>query len=98
MPNLRVASVSPLCNQEIMGEALGNDYVFSRKPNPTLISTDDFNEELIRKDIRVTLDIARRRDCRLELIMKDVHTLREEPHRLARWVQWTREEIERGWG
>ena len=98
MPNLRVASVSPLCNQEIMGEALGNDYVFSRKPNPTLISTDDFNEELIRKDIRVTLDIARRRDCRLEMIMKDVHTLREEPHRLARWVQWTREEIERGWG
>jgi len=28
-----------------MAEALGHDVVFSRKPNPTLISTAKFNEE-----------------------------------------------------
>lgn len=93
LPNLRRVSIAPLCDQEIMAEAMGSNYTFSRKPNPTLISTDRFDEELVRKDLRTTLDITKRRNCPVELIMKDVHTLDNEPHRLARWVQLAREEI-----
>jgi len=93
IPNLARISVSPWSNQVFMAEALGRDYVFSRKPNPTLISTGVFDEAAIRADIRNTLDIAR--GCRLEIIMKDVHTLNNEPGRLARWVQIAREEIDR---
>ena len=78
-----------------MAEALGNRYVFSRKPNPTLISTPGFSEALIRQDLRTTLSAASRHSCRLEIIMKDVHTLNNEPWRLARWVQLAREESER---
>lgn len=74
-----------------MAEALGRDYVFSRKPNPTLISTEIFDETAIRDDLRQTLDLTR--DCRLEIIMKDVHTLNNEPERLTRWVELAREEI-----
>jgi hypothetical protein len=33
--------------------------------------------------------------CRIEIIMKDVHTLNEQPGRLARWVQIAREETTR---
>ena len=76
-----------------MAEALGRDYVFSRKPNPALISTGIFDEDAIRADIRETLDVAG--DCRLEIIMKDVHTLDNDPTRLARWVELAREEIEK---
>jgi hypothetical protein len=76
-----------------MAEALGRDYVFSRKPNPSLISTGVFDESAIRDDIRRTLDVAG--DCRLEIIMKDVHTLNNEPERLARWVRLAREEVGR---
>ena len=97
LPNLRSVSVAPLCDQAFMAEALGDRYVFSRKPNPTLISTPAFNEELIRQDLRTTLSVASRHHCRLEIVMKDVHTLNNEPWRLARWVQITREEIERNW-
>jgi hypothetical protein len=92
LPNLARVSVSPWADQRFMAEALGRDYVFSRKPNPTLISTDRFDEAAIRNDIRQTLDLAR--GCRIELIMKDVHTLNNQPERLARWVQIAREEIE----
>jgi hypothetical protein len=91
LPNLARVSVSPWADQRFMAEALGRDYVFSRKPNPTLISTGRFNEDAIRADLRQTLGVAG--DCRLEIIMKDVHTLNNEPARLARWVEIAREEI-----
>lgn len=89
--NLHRLSISPWCDQEYMAEQLGRDYVFSRKPNPTLVSTPVFDEGLIREDLRRTLAVARH--CRVELIMKDVHTLCGEPHRLGRWVQLAREII-----
>jgi hypothetical protein len=75
-----------------MAEALGRDYVFSRKPIPTLVSTPEFNEDLIREDLRHTLTVAR--NCNLEIILKDVHTLCGEPNRIARWVELARELIE----
>jgi len=95
--NLRAASIAPLCKQEFMAEAMGNRYVFSRKPNPTLISTGKFSRDLILKDLHTTIDVCRRNSCPLEIIMKDVHTLHEEPDRLARWVALAREAIEKWW-
>ena len=92
LPNLARVSISPWADQRFMAEALGRHYVFSRKPNPTLISTDRFDEAAIRNDIRQTLDSAG--GCRVEIIMKDVHTLNNEPERLARWVQIVRKEVE----
>lgn len=87
--NLRRISISPWCNQEKMVALMGRDYIFCRKPNPTLISTDEFSEEAIKEDLRATLRIAGH--LPLELVMKDVHTLRNQPWRLGRWVQLARE-------
>lgn len=92
IPHLAACSIAPLCNQEIMAEHMKAKYIYSRKPNPTLISTGHFNEALIREDLRVTLGLAKKHGLRLELIMKDVHTLNNEPWRLARWVEIAREE------
>lgn len=93
LPNLARVSISPWADQAFMAAALGDQYVFSRKPNPTQISTDIFDEAAIRADLRETLAITR--GCRVELLMKDVHTLHNEPQRLPRWVQLAREEAER---
>lgn len=95
IPNLAACSIAPLCNQEIMAEHMKGAYIYSRKPNPTLISTGHFNETLIREDLRLTLGLAKKHGLRLELVMKDVHTLNNEPHRLARWVEIAREESAR---
>lgn len=89
IPNLRRVSVSPWCKQEAMVEELGEAYIHCRKPSPTLVSTDIFDEEAIREDVRTTLRIAA--GCPLELVMKDVHTLNDQPLRLGRWVALARE-------
>ena len=92
IPNLTRVSISPWTDEVFMAEALGRDYVYSRKPLPTLVSTEIFDEDAIRKDITQTLTIAK--DCRVELIMKDVHTLNNQPERLARWVEIARDVID----
>ena len=92
IPNLARVSVSPWVDEEVIANELGSDIVYSRKPNPTLISTKHFDEDAIRADIRNTLTVAK--DCRVEIIMKDVHTLNNEPARLPRWVEIAREVID----
>lgn len=91
IPNLRRVSVSPWCDQAVLARECAGKYIFCRKPNPTLISTEVFDEDAIRQDLRTTLQAAR--GCALELVMKDVHTLNNQPHRLGRWVQIARQEI-----
>ncbi len=92
LQHLKRVSISPWCDQAFMADALRRDYVFSRKPNPTLVSTPVFDEDLIRQDLRETVTLTR--DCNVEIILKDVHTLCNDPHRVARWVQLAREAIE----
>ncbi len=89
IPNLQRVSVSPWCDEAFMAERLGRKVVYSRKPNPTIISCEKFDEELIRQDLRRTLSVAK--GCTLELVMKDVHTLYGQPERLGRWVELARE-------
>ena len=92
IPNLRRVSVSPWCDEEKMADGLGQNYIYCRKPNPTLISTENFDEKAIKDDIRTTLHHAK--NCTLEFAMKDVHTLNDEPDRLGRWVALAREVCE----
>jgi hypothetical protein len=92
IPRLRRVSVSPWCDQGIMAEALGRSAVFSRKPNPALICAS-FNEAAARADIVSTLEAAK--GCNIELIMKDTHTVQNEPWRIARWVQIAHEEVDK---
>jgi hypothetical protein len=89
IPNLRRVSISPWCDQAMMAETLGDDYIFCRKPNPAMISTGHFDDEAIREDLRETVRLVG--DGPLELVMKDVHTLNRDPERLGRWVTLARE-------
>lgn len=90
--NVARASISPWADEEFMARELGTGVVYSRKPSPTMISTAKFDENAIRADLRKTLRAAK--GCRLELVMKDVHTLNNEPRRLPRWVELARETAE----
>jgi hypothetical protein len=90
LPNLARISVSPWADEEFMAREIGRDYVYSRKPSPALISMGTFDEAVIRADLRRTLTLAK--DCRLEIIMKDLYTLNGDPTRLPRWVQLVKEE------
>lgn len=93
IPRLRRVSVSPWADQRKMAEMLQDNFVYSRKPAPSLLSTPCIDEELVRADIRKTLELTR--GCIVELIMKDNHTLGHNPENIVRWTRIAREEIER---
>jgi hypothetical protein len=92
IPRLRRVSVSPWADQEIMAENLGQDYIFSRKPNPAQICVS-FDEDKIRDDLAYTLQVAG--EGALEIIMKDTHTVQHEPWRITRWVEIALEEVDK---
>jgi len=54
---------------------------------------DDFDEDRVRAELREVFAVTR--DCCVEVIMKDNHTIRNKPQRVIRWVQIAREEAER---
>jgi hypothetical protein len=90
IPRLRRVSVSPWSNIANMAEKLGNNYIFSMKAHPTDISLPDFDEKKIRMTIRSMF--RQTRDCRVELILKDTHTIAKDPNRVIRWVAIALEE------
>ena len=92
LPRLRRVSVSAWADIADMADKLGGRYVFSLKPSPTDLAMPSFDEERIRSEIRQAL--GRTRDCRVEVIMKDNHTIGNDPTRVKRWVQIVREEAE----
>ena len=93
VPRLRRVSVSAWADRARMAELLGDQYVYSLKPNPADLAVDHFDEERIRTDLRQAFQITR--GCHLEVIMKDNHTLHHEPERAIRWVQIAKEEAGR---
>jgi hypothetical protein len=90
LPNVRKISMSPWVDVERGAEAMGGDYVFSRKPNPALLAADSFDAEAVEKDLRATLAACRRHGCPVELILKDISTVRYEPARLWEWAKIAR--------
>jgi hypothetical protein len=83
VPRLRRISMSPWIDIEKAVAAVGTDFVFSYKPNPAYLAGDRWNPDVVEKDLRRILDAAK--GCRLELILKDIHTCRNEPHRIWEW-------------
>ncbi|VBB07605.1 Hypothetical protein LUCI_2870 [Lucifera butyrica] len=91
VPNLRRISVSPWANKELMAAKLKRDYIYSLKPSPSHLAVPKMDEAVVRKELREALKITR--DNCLELIMKDNHTLGNNPGNLKNWVKIAREEI-----
>ena len=85
IPNLRKISTTPWADTENMVEQVGTDYVISRKPNPNIFARERFDPEQARQQLVEFLDAAK--GCHVELIMKDISTVRYEPQRLWEWSQ-----------
>ncbi|MCL4826219.1 MAG: hypothetical protein KJZ95_02560 [Caldilinea sp.] len=93
IPRLRRVSVSPWSNRAFMAEQLGAKYILSMKPNPADLARDSFDEDKVRSILRNDLRVTR--NCHVEVIMKDNHTIRDDPRRVIRWVQIARAEADR---
>jgi hypothetical protein len=95
VPNLRKVSMSPWVNLDEAVANMGDRYVFSHKPNPAVFAETTWNLGKARHELETVLDKAKAHGCVVEVIMKDISTLRYEPHRLWEWAQMASELTER---
>jgi len=87
IPNLRKVSMSPWADMRRGAEAIGRDYVLSCKPNPAMLAVDNFDEDALRSYFKETMAVCKEFGCPLELILKDISTVRYKPQNLWRWVE-----------
>jgi hypothetical protein len=90
IPNIRRISISPFADVAACAEHLGDQAIFSWKPNPAhLVGT--FDEDRIRSYIRHAVAVTQANGCVLEMVLKDTHTCEHHPERFDRWVAIARE-------
>ena len=87
IPHLKKVSCSPWSIREAFAEKIGPKVIMSNKPTPALVATASLDEEEIRKDLQRTVDAARKNNVNLEMILKDISTVKCEPQRLTRWAE-----------
>jgi hypothetical protein len=83
--NLRRVSMSPWVNIEKAVAEVGRDYIYTHKPNPTIVSMEGWDPDLARKELREAFE--KTRDNVVEVNLQDLHTVRKEPHRLDEWTR-----------
>jgi hypothetical protein len=93
LPNLRKVSVTPWADVDAAVANIGDTLVFTHKPNPAMLAADRWDLDAVRKDFREFL--AKTRGCIVEITLKDVSTMRHEPHRVFQWAQMAAEETAR---
>jgi len=89
IPNLRRVSMSPFVDVEEAAAGLGSGYIFSYKPNPSILAMESWHPDLARSVLRDALE--KTRGCVVELVMKDCHSCRGDPRRMSEWVRIARE-------
>ena len=88
--NLRRVSVSHWANPEIMSDSLKKDYIFSFKPTPSPLATYEMDMATAREELETKLGIAMGKN-NIEILMKDNHTLGNNPDNVKKWVKLARE-------
>lgn len=83
IPRLRKVSMSPWVDVDAASERMGKDFVFCHKPSPAVLATDEWRPAQARKNLVDVLD--RTRANVVEVILKDISTVRDQPRRLWEW-------------
>ena len=83
--NIRKVSCSPWCDIEIAADNIAGDYVFSCKSNPAFICAGTFDEDSIRDQLSRAKEACRKTNTPLEIILKDVSSLKGHLDFVDRW-------------
>ena len=86
IPNLRKISASYWNTTERLVDKVGGDYILSHKPTPAIFAREHWDPEGARQELRAFLAKTAGR-CHVELIMKDISTVRYGPKKLWEWAQ-----------
>ena len=85
LPNMYQISMSPWVDFRKGCEQVRDRFVFGWRPNPAFLAYDDWDPELVRRDISEKLAIADEYGCIVAIYLKDISTIRHDPRRLTEW-------------
>jgi len=86
LPNLRKISMSAWVDPQRGADAIAGRFVYSAKPNPAVLAPDgSWDRKSAKKELDAILTATEGRN--VELIMKDVSTVRFEPQRIWEWAE-----------
>jgi len=92
VPNLRKISISPFADPEEAALHIGDSYVLSVKLNPSILAEEFWDPERARREIIDTLE--KTKGSHVEILMKDISTVRNQPQRLWEWARIADEAIQ----
>lgn len=95
IPGVRKISCSPWSDRKRFAEGIGQELVMSFKPSPAFLAGDAFDEQQVREDLTLSCSLAKENGVNLELILKDVSTVRRQPERLTRWAEIAMEVVQK---
>jgi len=88
--NLRRVAVTPWANIEDCARQLGDKYVISWRPNPSLMVSKGFDPDRVTRIVKNAKEIFDRYGCFWEVNLKDFITVERDRNRLANWVKAVR--------
>lgn len=91
LPHLRKVSISPWCDEALMGERLrGTGITYLRKPPATLLGMDtpELDETAVLDCFRKTAEAAK--GCKLEIAQRDVYMVGHSAQKVKRYVELAR--------
>lgn len=83
---LRV-SVSPWADKQDMAEKLGGQYLYAWKVNPAMLAVDSFDSGTAENEMRELMHSMKKNRCRVEVVMKDNHTIHHNPDNVLSWCR-----------
>lgn len=83
--NLRKISMSPFSKLEEGMEKIGRDYVVAFKPNSNFLVGETWDRESLKKELINVCKLAHKYNSNVEIDMKTLITLNDEPQRLWEW-------------
>lgn len=87
IPNIKKISCSPWSHRETFAAKLCKDIVMSNKPAPSFLAAESMDLDAVATDLQRTCDAAKKNQLSLEMILKDISTVRHQPQRLSQWAQ-----------
>ena len=94
IPNLRRIAVSPFAKIDSCAEQIGKDYVCSWRPSPSETVCTGYDEAKVKKIIREGMKHFSKNECFVDICLKDVHTVQNDPERLRKFTSAVRDIFE----
>lgn len=98
IPNLRRIAVAPVADVARCAEQIGDEYVLSYRPSPTDMVGYGFDVDRARAIMQADLEACRANGCHVDITLKDVETVQDDPTRVPRWVRLARLVIDEVYG